>query len=111
MPNLKITTMSFPNTIKIGAAAIAIFIAALWQFIPGPDQQHVTARTTANAGFAVGDKLNPERIHMIDRPGLYGLGEGLPGSSYAISDNHLIRVDATNFRVQSILRSRQQILD
>lgn len=63
------------------------------------------AAASVEADIAPGDVLRDEQVRVIERPGEYGLGSNLEGSRYAISDGHLIRIDAESLRVQSILRS------
>lgn len=61
--------------------------------------------------FAVGELLQPQDVHLIERNGFYGLGADLPGTRYAIAGGHLIRVDAESLRVQSILREETRLPD
>lgn len=59
----------------------------------------------------IGEVVSPERLHIISRPGRYGLGPEIPGSDYAIVGNLLIRVNAETRQVQSIIRRVEGILD
>lgn len=61
--------------------------------------------------FGVGDALPAEDIHVISKPGLYGLGPEPANSKYAIAHDKLIRIDPESGKVLSILRSQAQILD
>ena len=103
--------MPMTSALKISAAALACLVAGVYG-IAGERRASVeTEPATLRGGFAVGDVLLPEQIHLIDRPGLYGLGLGVPGSRYAVADGKLIRVEEQALKVQSILRSQAEILD
>ncbi|MBK4215268.1 hypothetical protein JJJ17_04940 [Paracoccus caeni] len=67
--------------------------------------------TPTIVGFSAGDVPPRDSIHLIDRPGKYGLGPELPGSHYAIVSNTLVRVDASSFKILSVLRSHAEVLD
>lgn len=56
-------------------------------------------------GLAVGDRLDPERLHVITRPGLYGLSGNAAGDRYGIVDGMLVRYDAQEMRLKSIIRT------
>lgn len=60
---------------------------------------------------AVGDIYDLDDIHIITRPGLYGLGEPPEGNRYAIVDGRLVRVDSETGRLLSIIRLVNAILD
>lgn len=55
-------------------------------------------------GLAVGDRLDPARLHVITRPGLYGLS-GSTGDSFGVVDGLLVRYDPASLRLKSIIRS------
>lgn len=61
--------------------------------------------------LAVGEVFSLRDIHMITRPGLYGLGNPPNGDRYAVIDNRIVRVDAETGRILSIIRLVEAILD
>lgn len=65
----------------------------------------------AKAAVRVGDVLKLGGIHVVTRPGLYGLGVPPSGDQYAVVGNHLLRVDGETGKVLSILRTVTAILD
>lgn len=69
------------------------------------------AKKRPGANFVVGDILDINRIHIIDQPGLYGLGEPPLGNRYAIIDGRLVRIDSETGRLLSIIRLVDAILD
>lgn len=78
--------------------------------------QHSLAALAANAqdeaaGFDVGDTLPADQIHIVTKPGLYGLGPEPPESKYAVAHGKLIRIDPKTGQVLSILRNQAKILD
>ncbi|TWI36997.1 hypothetical protein IQ24_00787 [Paracoccus sulfuroxidans] len=62
-------------------------------------------------GISVGEALPPGKIHVITRPGLYGMGEPPRGSRYGIVNGRLIRFDPGTSRVLSVIRQVDRILD
>lgn len=69
---------------------------------PGQAQKH---------GISVGDVIVWDDIHVITRPGLYGLSIPPDGDRYAIVDGRLVRVDEGTGKILSILRLVSAILD
>lgn len=65
----------------------------------------------AKKGLVVGDIFDLKDIHIVTRPGLYGLGEPPAGNRYAIVDGRLVRVDSGTGRLLSIIRLVDAILD
>lgn len=61
-------------------------------------------------GLAVGDRLDPARLHVITRPGLYGLS-GNTGDSFGVVDGMLVRYDPGSLRLKSIIRTRVTPVD
>ena len=61
--------------------------------------------------FSAGDVPPRDVIHVIDNPGRYGLGPELPGSYYAIVSDNLVRVDASSFKILSILRRQAELAE
>lgn len=61
--------------------------------------------------FRIGDRLDPHDLHVVTRPGLYGIGTPPPGSNYGIFNGMLIRFDPESLRVQSVVRSVNGIYD
>lgn len=58
-----------------------------------------------------GQTIPAEHLHMITRPGRYGLGAAPAGSVYAVADRHIVRIGLEDGRVLSVLRPVQRILD
>lgn len=57
-------------------------------------------------GLAVGDQLDEGRMHIITRPGLYGLtGSVTTQSRYGIIDGKLLRFDPETMQLRAIIRS------
>lgn len=65
----------------------------------------------AKKGIGVGQIVDLDRVHVISRPGLYGLGSAPAGQRYAIVNGRLVRVDRDTGRILSILRVVDAILD
>lgn len=63
------------------------------------------------AGVRVGAVYDPADVHIVRMPGLYGLGPRVPGSQYAIIGNQLVRIDPDTYKVLSIIRLVDAILD
>lgn len=55
-------------------------------------------------GLAVGDRLDPARLRVITRPGLYGLS-GNTGDSFGVVEGMLVRYDPASLRLKSIIRT------
>lgn len=65
----------------------------------------------ARAELRVGDRVEAHRLHMIGRPGLYGLGPEPEGSAYAVVDSKLVRVDTEKMVIRAIIRPGVQPVD
>lgn len=50
-------------------------------------------------------------VHLIRKPGLYGLAQAPDGQRYAIVDGRLVRIDAGTAKVLSVIRAVDAILD
>lgn len=59
----------------------------------------------------IGRILARDRVHLVTRPGLYGLGIPPRGSRYGVVDGQLVRLEQGTWRVQSIIRRVNAILD
>ena len=59
----------------------------------------------------VGDVINLRNVHIISRPGAYGLSNPPSGDRYAVVDGRLVRVDSRTGKILSILRLVDAILD
>lgn len=53
----------------------------------------------------------PGQIHLIERPGLYGLGPEPQGSRYAVVGSSLVRLDSTSTVVRAVIRGGVRPLD
>lgn len=60
---------------------------------------------------AVGQILDLGKVHLVTRPGRYGLSRAPAGNDYAVVDGKLVRVDSRSGQILSILRSIDTILD
>ena len=65
----------------------------------------------AKKGHVVGTAVDWDDVHVITRPGLYGLSEPPKGQRYAIVDGRLVRVDRESSKILSIIRLVDAILD
>ena len=54
--------------------------------------------------WRVGDSIDWDDVHVITRPGLYGLGDPPSGQRYAIVDGRLVRVVRETSRILSVVR-------
>lgn len=100
---------------SVCAAVVAIGVLTT-AIVHSTFPQHSFAALAANAqdeaaGFDVGDTLPSDQIHIVTKPGLYGLGPEPPDSKYAVAHGKLIRIDPKTGQVLSILRSQAEILD
>lgn len=59
----------------------------------------------------VGRVVDWDRIHVVRKPGLYGLAEAPSGQRYAIVDGRLVRIDSNTAKVLSVIRAVEAILD
>lgn len=59
----------------------------------------------------VGSHIDPSHLHIITRPGLYGIGNAPRGSNYGIVDGRLVRFDPQNMQILSVVRMVEAILD
>lgn len=89
----------------ISKSAVALLLVA--SLFGGP----VLAQSKGADSFGVGDTLKPNQVHIITNPGLYGLGSAPGNSKYAVAKGKLIRINPSNLKVKSILRSQAKILD
>lgn len=63
-------------------------------------------------GLAVGDMLDTSKMHIITRPGLYGLaGSSSAKNRYGILDGKLLRFDPRTMQLRAIIRSGVVRLD
>lgn len=77
-----------------------------------------TTFPTANQGqlsgmskLRVGDQIDPENVHTVTRPGLYGIGKVPVGSAYGVVRGNLVRYNPETMRLQSVIRSVEVVLD
>lgn len=100
---------------NLAVAASPGLVLALTAFSPlaqTPQHNHLLGNTPAKSesrsdapeALRVGDILNADRITMIERPGLYGLGLAPEGSAFALSSGKLLRIDPETGQILSILR-------
>ena len=60
--------------------------------------------------LAVGDRLDPENLHMITRPGLYGLAAN-GGDRFGLLDGKLLRYDPATMHLRAIIRTNVATMD
>ena len=75
---------------------------------PTPPSGLVQARLEPQV--QVGQTVDPNALHQITRPGLYGINRSPEGSRYGVLEGRLIRYDPGTMRVQSVIRP-SRILD
>lgn len=66
---------------------------------------------TDDAQLSVGDIIDWNDVHVVTRPGRYGLSIPPDGDRYAVIDGQLVRVSSDSGKVLSILRVVDAILD
>lgn len=59
----------------------------------------------------VGRAVDWDRVHVVRKPGLYGLADAPDGQRYAIIDGRLVRIDSRTAKVLSVIRAVDTILD
>lgn len=79
------------------------------------DGHKVKAATSAPSQthdrIKVGYPIQPDEMHQITRPGLYGLGRPPAGHSYAIIDWLLVRYHTQTKQILSVIRRVDEIHD
>lgn len=58
-----------------------------------------------------GDIIDLRHVHIVTRPGLYGLNDPRRNERYAVVDGRLVRVDESTGKVLNIIRLIDAILD
>lgn len=79
-----------------------------------PDQTSVCpprCEAPVSAPPPVGQRADPLGTHLVTMPGRYGLSKAPDGQGFAIVAGHLVRIDAQDGRVLSVLRPAPQVLD
>ena len=92
-------------SLTLAAALMAIGVYA------ATGSGETAAQAASSSQIVIGETLPPDSLHLIERPGLYGLGPEPPGSRYAVANGHLIRIDAKTLQVLSVLRIQDRVLD
>lgn len=98
-------------------AAGAMLIAVVTAFAAHPQntsQNPPAARSASHApqqGIAIGGIVPRDRMHLVTRPGAYGLSNPPAGNGYAIVSGHLVRIDSASGKILSALRRVERILD
>lgn len=62
-------------------------------------------------GPLVGRVVDWNDVHVVRKPGLYGLADPPEGQHYAIIDGRLVRIEARSAKVLSVIRDVEAILD
>ena len=95
------------------SAAVMIFIWVATR----PDQSQMPealcdAECVAPASVPeIGTSVDRGSLHLITRPGRYGLAHPPGGSRYAVLDGQIVRVSVSDGQLLSILRRAERILD
>lgn len=61
--------------------------------------------------MGVGGVVDWDHVHIVRRPGLYGLTDAPKGQRYAIVDGRLVRIDESTRKILSVIRLVDTILD
>ncbi|WBU52564.1 hypothetical protein [Paracoccus sp. SCSIO 75233] len=85
-------------------------IAALGVAVVASNALRGEEGTTA-VSIPIGEVADPARLHIVSRPGRYGLRPAPTGSKYAVMNGRLVRIDAESGKVQSVIRQVDSILD
>lgn len=59
----------------------------------------------------VGRVVDWRDVHVVRKPGLYGLAQAPSGQNYAIVNGRLVRIDSRTAKVLSVIRTVDAILD
>lgn len=59
----------------------------------------------------VGDVIDLQHVHIVTRPGLYGLDAPRSSDRYAVVNGRLVRVDESTGKILTIIRLVEAILD
>lgn len=59
----------------------------------------------------VGAPAAPGTLHLVRRPGLYGVSHPAPGTQYAIVGTSLVRIDTATHVVRSVIRGGVRPVD
>ena len=65
----------------------------------------------ARKALGAGSVIDWDDVHVVTRPGLYGLSEPPTGQRYVIVDGRLVRVDSRTSKILSIIRLVDAIVD
>lgn len=65
----------------------------------------------AKKALGAGSVIDWDDVHVVTRPGLYGLSEPPTGQRFAIVDGRLVRVDSQTSKILSIIRLVDAIVD
>lgn len=78
---------------------------------PAATSGHTSSGDTSQTRLAIGDVVPPDRMHLVTRPGTYGLSNPPAGNGYAIVSGYLVRIDISTGKILSALRRVERILD
>lgn len=91
----------------LAAAAVGAFALASSMIAKDTSPVHAAAQRPV---VVVGAAAPPD-AHIIERPGLYGLGTEPANSRYAIVGASLVRIDAATRVVRAVIRPQVRPLD
>lgn len=98
--------MSSVRPFFIFAAAIAA-VAATSMFGGGTEPVALAVPAKPEIGAPVPADI----MHVVTRPGLYGISDPAPGMQYAVVGDSLVRVEVETGTVRSIIRSNVRPVD
>lgn len=81
-------------------AACAVVVGKSIVASPPANRDPVPVASVLQVGGVAADPM-----HMVERPGLYGLAMPPDGSRYAIVGNNLVRIDVRTGRIQAVIRA------
>lgn len=97
-----------------GVALAALATVSVWT-LPQPAEGTMEAPRPIAAASAslppIGMPVDESELHLITRPGRYGLGQASGGSRYAVLNGRLVRVSVSDGQLLAVLRHADRILD
>lgn len=94
-----------PSYLILAVAACAVAATTMSGSEPAAEAEPTVIRPQ------IGEAVSPDVIHLIERPGLYGVSDPAPGTQYAVIGSSLVRLDAATYVVRSIIRGGVQPVD
>lgn len=95
----------FRPYLVLAAAACAVAATAI------SGTQDATEAQPAPVRPRIGEPVAPESLHLVRRPGLYGVSDPAPGMRYAVVGSSLVRIEEATNVVRSIVRGSVRPID